>query len=329
VQPGTVVHKGDIVAVVDTDKAAIEVECFDSGTVEKLLVEPGTRVPVGTALATIETAGAATAAGGAPAVGVISTPPPALTTAGLHPVPEPSPPPVLSPMIRREAAVRHVDLHAVHGSGPGGRITRDDIEHAAERPARQRVSPRARRLAATTGIDLTTVEGSGHLGAVRGADIQRLTRQPATAPPSGGEAAASDSAQRAAAMRGVIAALMARSKREIPHYYLTETIDLTDTLGWLRDTNRTLPVPRRIVPAALLLKAAALAAREIPELNGFWQDDHFTPATAVHLGVAISLRGGGLVGPAIPHAADLDLPDLMARLKDLVMRTRAGRPAGQ
>ncbi|HEU5109657.1 MAG TPA: 2-oxo acid dehydrogenase subunit E2 [Micromonosporaceae bacterium] len=118
---------------------------------------------------------------------------------------------------------------------------------------------------------------------------------------------------------------MARSAREIPHYHLTETIDLGAALAWLRDRNRRLPVPRRLVPAALLLKAAACAARTVPELNGFWVDGGFRPAPAVHLGVAISLRGGGLVAPAIHDAAELSLPDLMARLKDLVVRTRAGR----
>jgi pyruvate dehydrogenase E2 component (dihydrolipoamide acetyltransferase) len=126
-------------------------------------------------------------------------------------------------------------------------------------------------------------------------------------------------------MRAAIAALMARSKREIPHYYLTETVDLGDAMAWMRDRNRQLPVPKRLVPAALLLKAAAVALRAVPELNGFWIDDRFVAGEDVHLGVAIALRGGGLVAPAIHRAADLELPELMASLRDLVARTRAGR----
>ncbi|MFI7542282.1 dihydrolipoamide acetyltransferase family protein [Actinoplanes sp. NPDC049599] len=366
VRPGAEVGKGDIVAVVDTDKAAIEVECFDSGTVQQLLVEPGTRVPVGTPLA------------------IIATGPPA----------ESAPSPVLSPLVRREAHERHVDLQHVHGSGPGGRITRRDVERAAEvtpaspapapapAPAvRLRVSPRAQRLARDTDVDLSAVTGTGPGGAIRAADVRlaadrhrtepaspaaraaepgstaqsattgaepaspaaraaepgstaqsATTRAEPAAPPvtePGAAASAGEqAARRAAAMRATIAALMARSKREIPHYYLTETIDLSAALAWLRDRNQALPVPQRIVPAALLLKAAARAAREVPELNGFWLDDRFLPAPAVHLGVAVSLRGGGLVAPAIMDADTLPVEELMSRLKDLVARTRSGRLRG-
>jgi pyruvate dehydrogenase E2 component (dihydrolipoamide acetyltransferase) len=129
-------------------------------------------------------------------------------------------------------------------------------------------------------------------------------------------------------MRATIAGLMARSKREIPHYYIAETIDLGAATAWLRERNRQLPVRERIVAAALLLKAAALAAAAVPELNGFWVDGAFAPAPAVHLGVAVSLRGGGLVAPAIHHATELDVVTLMARMRDLVARTRAGRLRG-
>src|SRR5579859_7626815 len=104
-------------------------------------------------------------------------------------------------------------------------------------------------------------------------------------------------------MRQAIARLMTRAKREIPHYYLSNTVDLTLAMNWLHERNRELPVPERLVPAALLLKAAALAARQVPEINGYWRDDRFVPGDGIHLGVAISLRGGGLVTPAV-HGAD-------------------------
>lgn len=126
-------------------------------------------------------------------------------------------------------------------------------------------------------------------------------------------------------MRQAIGKLMSRSKREVPHYYLSDTVDLGAAMDWLRQRNRELPVAERLVPAALLLKATAAAAGQVPEVNGYWQDDHFTPGDGIHLGVAISVRGGGLVTPAI-HAADgLTLAELMASLKDLVTRARAGR----
>jgi pyruvate dehydrogenase E2 component (dihydrolipoamide acetyltransferase) len=126
-------------------------------------------------------------------------------------------------------------------------------------------------------------------------------------------------------MRQAIARLMARSKREIPHYYVSTTVDMTSSLDWLRGRNRELKVSERLVPAALLIKAAALAARQVPGVNGYWADDQFSPAGAVHLGLAISLRGGGLLTPAIHDAADLRLPELMSRMRDLVIRARAGR----
>jgi pyruvate dehydrogenase E2 component (dihydrolipoamide acetyltransferase) len=237
-----------------------------------------------------------------------------------------------------------VDLAAVHGTGSGGRITHADVEAAAARtevprPGRVRSSPLARRLAQELGVPIATVIGSGPGGAVQARDIRRAATQqttallqttaPQAATPSVPSPAAVEpaavAADHAAAMRAQIARSMAKSKREIPHYYLAETIDLDAALRWLHACNRELPVARRIVPAALLLKAAALAVQTVPDVNGFFTDGHFTRAGAVHLGVAVSLRGGGLVAPAIHDADKLSLDELMAALKDLVARMRAGR----
>jgi pyruvate dehydrogenase E2 component (dihydrolipoamide acetyltransferase) len=126
-------------------------------------------------------------------------------------------------------------------------------------------------------------------------------------------------------MRRAIAALMARSAREIPHYHVASTVDLSVAVAWLCRTNDSRPPPERLLPAALLLKASALATREVPELNGFWVDGGFRPSDAVHLGVAVSLRGGGLVAPAIHDADHLGIDELMAALRDLVTRARSGR----
>lgn len=336
VGPGDQVARGDIVAVVDTAKAAIEVECFEAGTVERLLVEPGTTVPVGAVMAVIAT-------------GKFEPEP--------VPAPEPAPAwadgPGATPLVRHLAEESGVDLAAVHGTGPGGRITRADVvaavpgnrsrrrRTAPRRPAavaptpssgaRVRATPLARRVAAEAGIDLSTVTGTGADGAVRVSDVRAAVSAgrpsvPST-PPSepATEKAAGDRRQ---TMRQAVGDMMARSKREIPHYYLSTTIDLAAAVDWLHERNRQLPVPERLVPAALLFKAAALAAREVPQLNGFWTGTGFVPAPAVHLGVAVALRGGGLVAPAIHDAADLSPAELMARLRDLVTRARAGRLRG-
>jgi pyruvate dehydrogenase E2 component (dihydrolipoamide acetyltransferase) len=129
-------------------------------------------------------------------------------------------------------------------------------------------------------------------------------------------------------MRRAIGRLMARSKREIPHYYLADEIELTGALSWLARRNERAAVEARILPAALLYKAVANAAAARPELNGFWVDDQFVPGTGVHLGVAIALRGGGLVAPALHDADQLSLDELMAALRDLSSRARAGRLRG-
>jgi pyruvate dehydrogenase E2 component (dihydrolipoamide acetyltransferase) len=126
-------------------------------------------------------------------------------------------------------------------------------------------------------------------------------------------------------MRKAIAAAMARSKREIPHYYLSHSIDLTAAKDWLAGINASREPPERILLAALLSKAVALALTDFPEMNGFFKDGGFQPSAAIHLGIAIAIRGGGLVAPAIRHANQKTTDELMAALRDLVARTRAGR----
>ena len=121
---------------------------------------------------------------------------------------------------------------------------------------------------------------------------------------------------------------MARSKREIPHYYLSLEADLTRPLAWLAEENARRAVAERLLPACLLLKAVALAAAEAPDMNGHFREGAFERAAAVHLGVAVSLRGGGLVAPALQKAEERTLGELMLGLRDLVNRTRQGRLRG-
>ncbi|MGB8652076.1 MAG: dihydrolipoamide acetyltransferase family protein, partial [Mycobacteriales bacterium] len=180
------------------------------------------------------------------------------------------------------------------------------------------------------GVDLTGLHGSGPQGAVTVADVEAAaTAAPVAAPvaaPAAPRAPAGQptTADRAAAMRQAIGQLMARSKREIPHYYLSATIDMSRATAWLTEQNTRRDVAHRLVPAVLLLKASALACRTVPEVNGWWAEDRFAPSEQVHLGVAVALRPSGLVAPAILDADTLDLDTLMQRLRDLVARARAG-----
>jgi pyruvate dehydrogenase E2 component (dihydrolipoamide acetyltransferase) len=180
---------------------------------------------------------------------------------------------------------------------------------------RPRVSPLARQAAARLGVDLGTVRGTGPGGVVTLEDVERA----AAAPP-----APARPRPDLARMRQTIAAAMARAKREIPHYYVAHTIDMQRALAWLADENARRPVTERLLANVLLLKAVALAVREVPELNAVWRGERAEPSARVHLGVAISLRGGGLVAPALHDADRAPIGELMRALRDLVQRARSG-----
>ena len=182
---------------------------------------------------------------------------------------------------------------------------------------RIRISPAARRLAEEFGVDIESITGTGLGGAISRADIRAVAAEH--------EVSARQAPDRTRAMRDAIAAAMTKSKREIPHFYLGTEIDMKRALDWLQQENTARSVTDRILPAALLLKAVALAVHDVPEMNGFWRDDRFEPNDAVHVGVGISLRGGGLVAPAL-HDVDMkSLSEVMAALLDLVQRARVGK----
>jgi pyruvate dehydrogenase E2 component (dihydrolipoamide acetyltransferase) len=374
VAPGDRVERGDVVAVVDTEKAAIEVEIFESGVVEELLVEAGSRVPVGTVLARVREDGvepaplveqpaASGAPGGAEEPSVEEPPADAAPAAVPPPVSEayrpaasvptaPEAPPALpgrlraSPAARALAAERGIDLVDLEGSGPDGAILRGDVEAVAAPPTHPEpaavpskarplvVTPVAGRAAVDLGVDLTRVEGTGPDGAITRGDVERAAGRagtpaspaPVAPPPPSAAAERPEPAttDRQAAMRQAIAAAVTRSKREIPHYYLSTRIDMTRALAWLDAENRERPMAERILPAALTLKATSLALRDYPELNGFWEDDAFRHGEAIHLGVIVFLREGGLVAPAIREADGRTLDELMLALTDLVRRARSG-----
>ena len=119
--------------------------------------------------------------------------------------------------------------------------------------------------------------------------------------------------------------MMARSKREIPRHYLTSTIEVGSLVTFLAEQNADRPPDRRVLPVAALLEAAALGVGEVPEMNGCFLEGAFHPSKAVHLGVAIALRQGGLVAPVIRDLERLSPDEAMATMQDLPRRARAGR----
>jgi pyruvate dehydrogenase E2 component (dihydrolipoamide acetyltransferase) len=183
------------------------------------------------------------------------------------------------------------------------------------------VSPAARQKAQALGLDLGALTGSGADGVVTLDDVERaaaLAGAPAPAQPP------SPATGRQLETRRAIAAAMSRSNREIPHYHLLETIPMARAQQWLAQENAGRPITERLLMAVLQLKAVALALKQYPEFNGLYQDEQFKPAAAVHLGVAISLRQGGLIAPALRDVDGKPLTLLMHELADLVKRCRAG-----
>jgi pyruvate dehydrogenase E2 component (dihydrolipoamide acetyltransferase) len=188
---------------------------------------------------------------------------------------------------------------------------------------RLRISPAAARLAAESGVDVRKLRGTGPGGAIRIDDVAVATGAPSAPiaePPSEHEPSSP-----AAAMRRAIAAAMSRSNRDIPHYHLAHPVDFSPALEWLARANERRPVTGRLLYGVLLMKAVALALRDYPDFNGFWRDGRFEPAGGIHVGSAISLRGGGLVAPAVHDADGRSLDDLMEAVRDLVKRARAMR----
>lgn len=357
VKPGDIVHRGDIVLEVETEKADMEVEIFEDGVVGELVASEGEVIPVGGVLARIQAVESVLSPSALPsddagrreeeapseaapgeiqvqALEQLAVEREARLAAGERPR--------ITPTARNLAKQASVDLASVEGTGLDGAITRADVERAskyetsAPHAARTPVTPLARRLAVELGVDLGDVDGSGPNGEVTADDVCRTSRShEATVPsraadaarplPAAPQADESTTKDRSAARQRVIAALMERSKREVPHYYLSTTIDLTRTLAWLQERNARRPVAQRLLPSVIMLRAVVKALDAVPEMNGTYEGGVFKQSEMVNLGVAISLREGGLAAPAIQDAANKSINDLMGDLRELVQRSRAGK----
>jgi pyruvate dehydrogenase E2 component (dihydrolipoamide acetyltransferase) len=317
IAPGDTVERGQVIAEVETDKGIIEVECWEDGYVDRLLLEPSsTKLSVGTPIAVLRSPGEAASdervemddveARASVAPDVVEE-----SDVGVFAL--------ASPPIRHLAHELGVDIRRLERIG--GEVTREDVRRAAEPVTatvavvdeRPRVTPRARRSALDRGIDLGAITPSRRDGLIVVRDLPSDQQTPIEA---------KDPRQ---AMRRAIARSMERSKREIPHYYLGDRIDLEVAMRWLEEVNEDRSLTNRILPAALLLRAVSIALGEVPDLNGHWVDGVFIQSDKIHLGVAVSLRTGGLVAPAILNACGLSLDEMMVSLTDLVARARSGR----
>lgn len=274
-KPGDSVKRGDIIADVETQKGLIEIEVFDEGVIGELLIKEGTKVPVGTVMATIN-----------PSTSILETKETTTqkTVIAIQPTEEKTIKKVVteqfekkqikaSPLAKRIAAENNIDLSQLQGTGEGGAITKEDIENAITQKEK-----------------ITKPE-------------EKMSLQ-------------------LEAIRLAVAAAVSKSNKEIPHYYLEKKIDMTKALTWLRESNSKRPIQKRLLPAALIIKATAKSLVDFPNLNAIW-DNGVQPKKEINIGFVVSLRNGGVIVPTIRNADLKSIDEIMEALNDIIPRARA------
>jgi pyruvate dehydrogenase E2 component (dihydrolipoamide acetyltransferase) len=319
--PGDAVRKGEPVAEIESDKATVELEAVVDGVLEAILVPADQAVAVGSVLARIRT-------GAAPAETVSTTPAPVASS---------ETPGRASPVAQRLAQEHQIDLNRVQGTGPNGRILREDVESlirvgtpfmasapAGKGSAKPLAAPAVRKLARDNGIDLTQVRGTGSEGRIRREDVESLlsvgTPLTASVAPSPSAAIPPPATEgrreiKLSTMRQAIARRLSQSMQEAPHFYTVAELDLTDALTAL---------PAGIGLNAFLLYCCVGALKAQPELNATYEDGRLYHYDHVHLAMAVALPEG-LLTPVLHRADDYSLSGLAERSRDLTARARAGK----
>lgn len=307
---GDAITKGEPLAEIETDKAVVEVEAYASGILRKTYVEEGTTVPVGHLIGVIGAADeavpdAAPEAVGATKAHVDTAAAGSNGASAVPPTPAPAPGPVAaaprtgerikaSPLARKEAEARGLDLAAIAGTGPGGRITRDDVINATDQTVAAPVAP-ARAAAAEA---------------------------PAATPPMLGELVP------LTRMRQAIARNMTRSKQEIPHVYITVAVNMTEALRVRAQVNEALGGDVRVSINDMIIKACAKAIRKHPIFNSSFTEAGLQIHEQVNIGVAIALDDG-LVAPGILNCDQKSLAEIAAESSSLAKRARSGHLTAQ
>ena len=294
VKEGDEVKKGQVIAEVETSKGVIEIEVFEDGIVEKLLVEPETDCEVGKPLALIRSAGEESVENDVEEVSEVV------------------------PKTSEERSYTEEVSQIV--SQPSQELTKEEISpevQVTQEQERIKSSPAARKRAVELGVDLATLS-SNSSGVLQIKDVENVSSK-------NDKVEEKDNKD---GMRKAIAAAMSRSNAEIPHYYLSTSINMTPALKWLEELNSKRSIKERILPAALIIQACVKALKEVPELNAFYKDDSHIIKYEINPGIAIALRKGGLITPAILNTQDMTLDETMSSLDDLITRTRKGKLKG-
>ena len=343
-QEGDEVVANEVIAEIETDKAVVEFKPTTGGVLRRIVAGEGEAVPVGELIAVIGDADEALPDdfGG-----------PAPATAPAEPAATPSAPPAqapaasaptgevrASPIARRLARERGVDLGALTGTGPGGRIVEADViaaadaARAAAEAGRVLASPLARRLARENGLELEGITGTGPGGRIVEADINAAVSARAAAPQAAPEPAPAPAAEPVAApegaeraelsrMRQAIARVTSDSKQQAPHFYVAVDIDMTTAMALRRDINDELPSSSRVSVNDLIVKASALAIGKHPKFNSFFRGDHLQMNPSINVGIAIALESG-LIVPGIPECENKTLAQIAAASRDLIDRANNG-----
>ncbi|MGR5485290.1 dihydrolipoamide acetyltransferase family protein [Vibrio alfacsensis] len=349
IKPGDNVEKGDIIAVIETSKGAIDMETYHNGTISELLVEPEIKLPVGSVMARMESDSPTSEALNEHALRtptqedkvsdspftyeepahealpiqerVSNTTNNTLNSPEIEPDETPFPP-YIPP---RKLRATHSNLDSLVPTTNEQERSRPEPQPHQKQKQKQRVfaSPIVRKTAFRLGIALSSLTGSGPKGAIVLRDL--LSHLDSSEAKTLRKSETKNAASAASTMRQAISDAMTRSKQEIPHYYLAQEINLTHAQKWLTQQNQQREPEQRLLLPALLLTAIARQLVRFPQLNGFYHDGCFTPSTNINIANTISLREGGLVTPAILKADQLSIQQVMDSLRDITERGRHGR----
>jgi len=312
VKEGDTVASGDLLAEIETDKATMEFEAVDEGIVGKILVAEGTEgVKVNAAIAVLlEDGESADDIGTAPAAAPVAEPEPAkVPEAATAPAAAPAPAApassdgsrvFASPLARRIAAQKGLDLSAIKGSGPHGRIVKADVEKAEAAPATQSAAPAA--AAPTAAAAAPTGPSSDAIARMyEGRDYEEIKLD---------------------GMRKTIAARLTEAKQTVPHFYLRRDIQL-DALLEFRGTLNSQLADRGVKLSVndFIIKACAIALQQVPDANAVWAGDRMLKLTPSDVAVAVAIEGG-LFTPVLQDAHQKSLSALSAEMKDLAARAR-------
>ena len=340
-EEGEDVTRGEIIAEIETDKAVVEFSPTTGGVLRRIVAGAGDIVPVGQLIAVIGDADealpdelVAPTSPVAAAAAVPATPAPAPTPVAESPPAVPEGEVRASPIARRLAREKGVNLANLTGSGPGGRIVEADVLAAAavlSAPGGVLASPLARRLAREGGIDLSSLTGSGPGGRIVEADVLAASAAPAaeTPAPVPAEAAAEQAVAPAgdqvqlSRMRQTIARVTSDSKREAPHFYVASDIDMSKAMDLRRDINDQVDPDSRVSVNDLIVKASALAIGRHPKFNSFFRDDYLQMNPSINVGIAIALESG-LIVPGIPGCEGKTLAEIAVDSRDLAARATSG-----